>query len=341
MIEIDGSYGEGGGQVLRNSIALSVITNKPVKITNIRENRNTPGVKAQHYTAIHCISDICNAETTGVEIGSTEITFKPNEIKPGSYSFDIGTAGSITLAFQAIMLACINTEKPITVNLTGGTDVHWSPSWDYFKYVFLANLKKIGINVDVKLINRGYYPRGGGQAEITINPYEKIKPLTLDHEFEYSGVSGVIHIANLPDQISMRIKHTAEKSFLKNELNYDLTIDKTTSLSPGVGLTLWTKSNKSVLGTSFLGQKSLLADEVSNKAVIEIEEQINSRSTIDIYAFDQLLPYMVLADNNKKSSCIVKEVTNHAGTNMWLLKQFFDIDFTAAQTEENIKINLN
>ncbi|RLI64006.1 MAG: RNA 3'-phosphate cyclase, partial [Candidatus Asgardarchaeum californiense] len=128
MIEIDGSYGEGGGQILRNTVALSTITKKPVKIVNIRANRPNPGIKAQHYVAIKSIQELCDARVEGLEIGSSELTFYPGEIKGGKYRFDIGTAGSITLVFQAFILASVKTKNPIKITLTGGTDVKWSPT---------------------------------------------------------------------------------------------------------------------------------------------------------------------------------------------------------------------
>ena len=211
MLEIDGSYGEGGGQILRNAVALSTIVNIPVKITNIRSNRPTPGIKAQHYVAIKSIKEICNAETKDLEIGSCNLTFNPGQLKGGDYNFEIGTAGSITLVFQAIILSSLKTDEPVTVNVSGGTDVKWSPSWDYFKNIFLPLLKKIGISVSAKLIKRGYYPRGGGEAEITVQPCKDIKPLKLDRIQEYKDVYGVVNISNLPEHISKRIKHATIK----------------------------------------------------------------------------------------------------------------------------------
>ena len=143
MLHIDGSQGEGGGQILRNAVALSVLTNKPVEIENIRANRPNPGIKAQHYIAIKSIQELCNAETKGLEVGSDKLIFSPGEIKGGRHKFDIGTAGSIVLVFQASILASLNISEPVTINVTGGTDVRWSPSWDYFEHVFLPLIKKM------------------------------------------------------------------------------------------------------------------------------------------------------------------------------------------------------
>ena len=170
MLTIDGSYGEGGGQILRTAVALSALNKEPIKIINIRANRPNPGIKAQHYVAIKSVKELCNAKTSGLEVGSSSLTFTPGEIKGGTYKFDIGTAGSMVLVFQTCILASLKSKEPITIRLTGGSDDKWAPTWDYFYYVFLPLIKKIGVNVDAKLIKRGYYPIGGGEAEITINP---------------------------------------------------------------------------------------------------------------------------------------------------------------------------
>ena len=340
MIEIDGSYGEGGGQILRNTIALSTITKKPVKITNIRANRPNPGIKAQHYVAIKSIQKLCDAEVEGLEIGSSKITFYPGEIKGGRYRFDIGTAGSITLVFQACILASVQTKKPIKITLTGGTDVKWSPAWDYFEHVFLPLLHKTGVDVKPHLVKRGYYPKGGGEAEIEIKPIETIKPLKLSDHQVFSEVKGIVHIGSLPENISTRIKHTVIKTLLKKAFMTSIKIDKSKTLSPGTGVTLWAESKDTILGVAVLGEKGVTSEEVGEKAVLNIIREIESGATLDVYAFDQLLPYMVLACKNGVSSCKIRELSNHASTNMWLLQQFFDVDFEALQNETNIHIKI-
>ena len=258
MLEIDGAYGEGGGQILRNAVAFSVLTNKPIKVTNIRKNRPNPGIKAQHYIAIRSISDIFNAEAQGLEIGSIELIFKPGKIKPGVYKFDVGTAGSITLVFQAIILACTESKEQVTISLCGGTDVKSSPSWDYFENIYIPLIKKMDIPVFSQLLNRGYYPRGGGEATIIVNPCEKLKPLKLTNQEEFTQIQGNINISNLADNITTRVKHTIIKNLLKNNFNVSISIDKKTSLSPGVGATLWASSKKTVLGSSVIGEKVCL-----------------------------------------------------------------------------------
>ncbi len=339
MLEIDGSYGEGGGQILRNAVALSTIFDKPVKITNIRANRPNPGIKAQHYMVIKSIKELSNAETKNLEIGSSNLTFIPDKFNGGDFKFDIGTAGSITLVFQALILASLKTDNKIIIRLTGGSDIKWAPTWDYFQHVYIPIIKKIGINVEVKLIKRGYYPKGGGEAEITINPCSNIRPLKLDIETEFSKVRGIVNIGQLSSNISKRIKHTTIRTLLKNNLLADISIEKSSTLSPGTGITIWTESSNVILGSSVLGERGVSSEEIGKNVVNNLLSEINSNSTLDIYAFDQILPYM--AFGKESSTCIVKKISNHAQTNMWLIKQFLNTNFEAKQEENNIRIIVN
>jgi RNA 3'-phosphate cyclase len=341
LLEIDGSYGEGGGQILRTAVALSVLTKKPVKIKNIRANRPAPGIKPQHYIAIQSVKELCNADVEGLEIGSSNLVFTPGNIKGGRYKFDIGTAGSITMVFQACLLSALKTSEPITMVVTGGTDVKWSPSWDYFRRVFLPLIQKSGVSADARLIRRGYYPKGGGEAELTIEPFKDIKPLQLDEQQEYSQVKGIIHLANLPNHVGTRMKHASIKSLIKHGLKASIEVEETTSLSTGTGITLWVESKDTVLGSTVLGEKGVPAEKIGEDAAQNLLCEIDAGATMDVYAFDQILPYMALAQDKGASSCIVREVSSHARTNMWLVNQFFDTEFKLNQSDDNVVVAIS
>lgn len=336
MLQIDGSYGEGGGQILRYATALSAITKKPVEIKNIRANRPIPGLRAQHLTAISCIKSICKGAAEGLSIGSSKVTFLPGEIQPGEYNFDIGTAGSITLVFQACILSSLHTPKPITIKLTGGTDVKWAPTWDYFTHVFLPLIELMGVKTDARLIKRGYYPKGGGQAELIIYPSKKLTNLKLDEKQIFNKIDGLIHIANLPDHISKRMKHAAIKEAIKHNRRCYIETDKTTSLSPGIGITVWSKSSHTVLGSTLLGEKGVTSEKIGENAITHIINEMKKGATIDSFAIDQILPYMVLSQD--ESICMIRELSNHTKTNMWLLKQFFDVEFEVKENKDLIKL---
>jgi len=340
LITIDGSYGEGGGQILRTAVALSALKKEPIKIINIRANRPDPGIKSQHYIAIKSVKELCSAETTGLDVGSSTLTFIPGEIKGGTYKFDIGTAGSMILVFQTCILATLKSNEPVNIKLIGGTDVKWAPTWDYFKYIFIPLLKQLGISIDVNLIKRGYYPKGGGEAEITIYPNPEFKQLKFGGQHNFTDVEGVIHISNLPEHISTRIRHSTIKELLKCNLNANIKIEQTKSFSPGTGCALWVKSNNAILGVTILGEKKMPAEEVGKIIARDLLNEIQSDANLDIHAFDQLLPYLVISNKNEDTAYIIRELSSHASTTMWVLKQFFNVDFDIKHDEKNVKIKI-
>ncbi|MEM2715636.1 MAG: RNA 3'-terminal phosphate cyclase, partial [Candidatus Thermoplasmatota archaeon] len=319
MIEIDGGYGEGGGQILRMSIAFSSITKKPVKIFNIRANRPNPGLRNQHITAIETVAKMCNAEVKGLKVGSSEIEFYPGEIEGGEYEFDVGTAGSVTLVLQACIIPSIFAIKETKLILKGGTDVRWSPPWDYFKNVFIENLKKMGLEIEGKLHKRGYYPAGGGKIEVLIKPSKEIKPIYFDEKIE--EIEGIVHISNLPMQISERIKKSAEET-LKNRFQANIKIEKYDTISPGVGLVLWSKPK--ILGADCLGEKGRPAEEIGRFTAKKLIEEIEAGVDLDEKAVDQLLPFFAISGNKIKFKCL--SFSMHASTEIFLLKKFINID---------------
>jgi RNA 3'-terminal phosphate cyclase (ATP) len=336
VLTIDGSYGEGGGQIVRTAVALSVLTKQPIEITNIRAGRPIPGLRPQHFTALSCIRTICDAEVDGLSIHSTNLKFTPHDIKPGTYTFDIGTAGSMTLVFQACLLSAFHSSEPLTIILRGGTDVRWAPSWDYFAHIFIPLISKIGIKTGIKLLKRGYYPTGGGEATMTIHPVEKLLPFSAQDPQSFTEMSGIIHRANLPDHISTRMKHAAIKTALKQNLRSTIQIEAAPSSSTGTGITLWSESDRTILGSTVLGEKTLSAETVGETAANHLIQEIHSGATLDRYAIDQILPYLVLAP--KGSACLIREISNHTQTNMWLIKQFFPVDFEVTPQQNALRI---
>ena len=326
MLTIDGSYGEGGGQILRYAIALSIITNIPVEILNIRANRSPPGLKPQHYTVLSLLQKLSHADIEGLNIGSSTVQIHPHKVPGGSYDVAIGTAGSITLVFQACLLCGLATQESIKVTVSGGTDVQWSPSWDYFTHVFLPALEIMNINCTATLHQRGYYPKGGGKATITIHPIQNIRPVQFTGTTTEIKVHGIIHSANLPDHITKRMKHAVIKTFIKDGITPSITTENVTSPSPGVGITLWTRSEKQILGVSMLGKKGIPAEEIGSNAAETLLKDLHSGATIDEHLFDQILPYMALAQGS--SSCCIRQLNNHAKTTLWLLNQFYQKDFS-------------
>ena len=320
MIEIDGSYGEGGGQILRLSVALSALLGKPVKVKNIRAKRPNPGLRRQHITAIEAVKKICGGSAVGLKEGSLSIEFYPGKIIGGEYAFNIGTAGSITLVLQACILPSIFAEKETKLVLTGGTDVKWSPSWDYFQHVFLPLLKKMGISIEANLLRRGYYPKGMGKAEVKIQPCKEIHPPSFKNG--ELNIEGIVHIANLPIQIAQRVKNSAENEIKRKGMESSITIQQGEASSPGIGIALWA-SNGKIIGADCLGERGLPAEKVGKNAAQSLLKEIEAGVDVDERAVDQILPYVALAS----SSFTCRKISKHAETEMWLLRKFLDVDF--------------
>lgn len=321
MLIIDGAYGEGGGQILRTAVSLSLITQTPIKITDIRKNRPNPGIKPQHYTALVMMKQLCQATTEGLEIGSSTFSFFPKQIVSGHYNFDVGTAGSIVLVFQTCIPCSLRIKAPIQLTLKGGTDVNWSPSWDYFYFVFLPLLQRCDLHIKATLLKRGYYPKGGGEAVLTINPCQLINGIMFNEPVKYSQVKGRIHLGNLPQHIGIRMKNEVVKLLLKQSIPTEIAIDTYTTLSTGTGITLWSSNEKGMIGCSELGEKGVPAERVASRAVQQMLENMSIGVNLDEHLFDQILPYLVLAKGI--SICHVKSLSSHAKTTMWLLQQFF------------------
>lgn len=323
MIEIDGSYGEGGGQILRSAIALSAVTGKGVRITKIRANRPNPGLSHQHITAIKSVARICNAEVKGLVKGSRIVEFLPDEIKGGKFRFDVGTAGSVTLVLQACFLPSIFAKHSITLQITGGTDVKWSPPIDYFSNVFLRLLNRIGIDSNCTLIRRGYYPKGGGEIEVEIEPARELKSLCLKERGELKGIQGVVHASNLPEHIPKRIKYSVLKKFLGYEVELREGTEK--ALSAGVGIVLWAEFENTVLGANCLGERGVPAEKVGESVSDDLLRLLNTKATLDNYAVDQILPYLPFCRESSEFLCL--ELSEHAKTNIWVIRQFVDAEF--------------
>lgn len=340
MIEIDGSYGEGGGQILRMSVALSAVTGKDVKIVNIRAGRKKPGLAAQHLTAIRSVGEICNAQVEGLDIGSQTVEFHPGELRGGKLRFDIGTAGSITLVFQACFIPALHAPTKCVLTVTGGTDVRWAPPMDYFQNVFLPMVEKMGVSAKVESIKRGYYPKGGGKVVLHIEPKETLSPLQLDELRGQLIIKGISHVSNLPDHIPERMVKSAKKDLIR--LGRPDIVSETFSgdeaFGQGGAIVIWAKNEDTILGGNATAERGVKAETVGEIASKELWKEIKSGATLDIHLSDQILPYMAMADG--ESSFLVRELTNHTKTNMWLIEQFFDVEFEKSTHGDLHKISV-
>jgi len=326
MIEIDGSYGEGGGSIVRMSVALSALSLKPIHIQNIRAKRSKPGLMPQHFNAVKAVAQLSRAEIHKLNVGSTEIFFKPEIIEGGQFNIDIKTAGSITMVLQAFMIPAAFAYSPVEITIKGGTDVKWSPSIDYLQNITLKILKIMGYDAKINLIRRGHYPRGGGIVNVKIKPLMDLKPVKLI-DLNFDKIRGISHAVNLPKHVAVRQAESAQDLLEKNGIESKIKIEHTDdALGSGSGITLWTDGNIP-LGGSFIGERGLRAEKVGEKAVKEILYHIYKDSALDKYMGDQLIPYMAIAGN---SSIKTAELTQHTLTNIYIVEKImgkkFEVD---------------
>ena len=325
MIEVDGSYGEGGGQILRTSMALSAVTGLPVRISNIRASRKNPGLAPSHATSVEAVAAICDAETEGVYQGSKEIVFKPGALVGGSFDFDVGTAGSISLVLQSCLVPCALARARTQLVIKGGTDVNWSPPIDYMRLVHLPLLEKFGPSCDLEIISRGFYPEGGGEVSVEISPAARLDPVDLGSRGQVARIEGVAYAQNLPETVVTRIKHSAQKGLVEFP-KVSVDSDKRSGHSTGAGLVLAAVCENTILGTSTLGAKGLRSEVIGETTARDLVEVLESGATVDEHMLDQVLPYMALAEGS--SVVMAEEMTQHAQTNIWVIEKFLGKRFS-------------
>ncbi len=305
MITIDGSHGEGGGQIIRTSLTLSAITGKEVEITDIRANRKPPGLKMQHLTAVRAVRNICRGNLEGAEEGSKKLVFRPGKIVGGKYDFNIGTAGCTTLVAQTILPILLIADKKSQVRITGGTHVLKSPGYDYFERVFIPAINLLGARVESRMIRPGYYPKGGGEIELKVEPSEMKGRESWPKE---EHIRAIIRVANLPLSIAMREK----KVMLEHDIE-DVSMVEEEAFSPGNSVTLW----KGLKGSYVPGEKGKRAEVVAKEAV---DELLAEKGELDRHLADQILIYGVLAEGKTKFR--TSEITSHFKTNSDIISHF-------------------
>ena len=321
MIIIDGSAGEGGGQVLRTALGLSLVTGRPFQITNIRGNRQKPGLMRQHLTAVRAAAEVGKAQVDGAEIRSSRLSFAPGSITPGAYRFSIGTAGSCTLVFQAILPALLIADGPSEVILEGGTHNPMAPPFDFLDNTFLPLLNQMGAEVVAVLERPGFYPAGGGRLRIKIRPAKKLQPLELT-DISNIRVSARAISAELPSHIGRR-----ELSVVQEKMNIDADRTEQVQLDtcgPGNTLSIFVHSDQLTETFTGFAEKRISAEKVALRAVKQAKKYITSGAPVGMYLADQLLIPLAMAGAGRYRTCMP---TRHTLTNIEVIQQFLDVNF--------------
>jgi len=334
MIVINGSYGEGGGQVLRTSLTLAALLGETMRIENIRARRRKPGLQAQHLTGVWAIAQICDAELEGADLGSLTLTFKPRSSpRAGEYSFDVakarkgGSAGATSLVFQTLFLPLALAPGQSRLTIRGGTHVAWSPPFHYLKHVYLPTLARMGLEARAEIEKWGWYPIGGGQITATTNgrAESNLCGLNLVERGKLKRLWGLSATSNLPAHIGQRQKKRAEGYLRKR--GFDPHIEIVDAPSPGRGTVIFlvAEYEHAVAGFSSPGRRGKPAEKVAEEACREFIAHHQSGACLDKHLADQLILPLALAPG--PSAFTTCEITQHLLTNVWVVEQFLDIVF--------------
>ncbi|MEM2001838.1 MAG: RNA 3'-terminal phosphate cyclase [Candidatus Methanomethylicaceae archaeon] len=325
VLELDGSYGEGGGQLLRSAVALSCLTGSPIRVFNVRGKRPKPGLQPQHMTALKAAAEVSGALVQGLSIGSTEVYFEPKEIKAGRYLFDIKTAGSVTLVMQTLLPILSFAKGTSEVTIIGGTDVPWSPTVDYFRYVAIDAFRSMGLDCAVELLRRGHYPRGGGRVVFAVRPAKPLSPIVAVKRGRVLAVRGISHCTSLPAHVASRQASSAVRIIRETGLG-DVRIaeERGEGDGPGSGVALWAEVESGPnIGADALGAREKRAEEVGREAAEKLLAELKTGMAVDRHLGDMLIIYMAMARG--RSEIGVTELTMHAETMIWLTERFLGL----------------
>ena len=341
LIHIDGSVMEGGGQILRTASALSILTGNPIRMYNIRANRPQPGLRAQHLRGLEAVADLCSGRLEGAKIGSRQIYFYPGKISQKGLKISIETAGSIGLVMHSLLVAAIGAREKITVDIEGGaTFGAFAPPLEHVQFVLLPLLRRMGYHAEINIIRHGFYPVGGAQVKVMISPCRELKPLCLLERGEIESIDIVSTASSslkMP-KVAERQQRAAETVLKGAGHGCTFRNRYSEARSAGSGIVILARTDKGcILGSDGLGERGKMAEVVGQEAAAKMLRAMESGATVDEHISDQLLPYMALC--REKSAIIAPNLTMHAKTNMFIIKQFLPVEFDTERTGSCIKIS--
>jgi len=319
MIQIDGSQGEGGGQILRSALALSMFTGQPFRIDHIRAKRSKPGLLRQHLTAVEAATKIGQAEVAGASIGSSRLDFRPGKLAPGAYRFSVGTAGSTTLVLQTVLPVLLTATEPTDLILEGGTHNTFAPPYDFLSRAFLPLINRMGPKVSVNLERSGFFPAGGGRFSVRVEPVAKLERIELPRRGEVKARRARALVSNLPRHVAAR-----ELGLVSGALRWkenELYAEEVESNGPGNILLLEIESEHVTEVFAGFGEKGRPSEEVARAAIEPAQRYLSADVAVGEFLADQLLLPMALAGGGSFST---HELSSHAQTNIEVIKLFLN-----------------
>jgi RNA 3'-terminal phosphate cyclase (ATP) len=328
---LDGSYGEGGGQILRTSLALAALLGREIEVVNIRQGRKNPGLQPQHLTAVRAIAAITNGQLSGDSLGSQQLVFQPQNPTGGDYEFDVSrvkaSAGSVGLIFQAVAPALFFSQQPSRLRLKGGTHVAWSPTATYLERVFLPVMDSMGLRARLKTSPWGWYPSGGGIAEAELSPASAVKPIKLNERGALLRVEGLSVVSNLPLSIAEHQRDQFLRRLRAKGLSAEFEVLPGPSIGQGTFILAVAHYEGAVAGFSALGERGKPAERVADEAFDEFDQHHASGRALDKHLADQLLIYMALAKG--VSSFTTCQITQHLLSNCRVIERFVAVKFAS------------
>jgi len=328
MITIDGSQGEGGGQILRTALALSMVTGKSFRMEKVRAGRAKPGLMRQHLTALHAAAEVCGAELTGDAVGSRELTFTPGLVKPGHYEFKIGTAGSTTLVLQTVLLPLLMADALSDLVLEGGTHNPFAPPFDFLNKCFLPLINRMGPTVYAHLERPGFYPAGGGRFTVSIQPAGKLQPLQLLEAGEPRRHLARALVAGLPRNIAER-----EVKLIARQLGWEADCLRVETAQDGCGpgnlVTVELEFEALTEVFTGFGEKGITAEAVAEEVVKEARRYLAAQAPVGEHLADQLMVPLALAGAGAYRTMAL---SRHALTNREIIGLFLDVPIIIEDT---------
>lgn len=323
IVELDGSEGEGGGQVLRSSLALSILTGRPFKLINIRAKRSKPGLQPQHLASVRAAAAICNAHYKGAAVGSAVLLFEPGPVRSGEYTFAIGTAGATGLVLHTVYLPlALRGTGPSIVTVTGGTHNQYAPCYHFNEVTWGGYLKRLGIGIHQELVRPGFYPRGGGEIRATIDPCPRVNGLTLTTRPPLTTAGGFSAVAGLPDGVARRQSKRLSYRLKKEDIEPHIPLEEWEASNPGtVAAVIFRQCPVPTLFFG-LGERGKPAESVADDAADEALRFRDGDAPVDPHSADQLLLPLVFSPD--ASEYRTTEITRHLTTNIDTIRKFVD-----------------
>ena len=343
MIRIDGSFGEGGGQILRYSAALAAATGKAVEVFNIRANRPNPGLRPQHLSSLRILKKMFGGEIEGLKIGSTQVVIRLKGPRAGSLTYDIGTAGSIPLVIQSLVPALVLSDSESEIILIGGTDVKWSPTIDYIKYVYGSLIHRFGPEIDVEIVRRGYYPAGGGKVILRVCPSGALESFDLIERGRVERVLVRSVVSRLPSHIVHRQVEAIVSSLSGSSIDWlrdIMDVEKEVlgsdrAAGPGTSVLVVARHSGGLYcGGDSIGERGKSAEKVGREAFKKFLGWFVSEAVLDKYVGDMVIPFAALSIG--KTVFTVPEYTGHMKSALYVVKEILDVEYHIECLGENL-----